>query len=295
MRRKKSQMGNALVIICCILLFAGLVVFLLWNRQTEQEFIKQIEEEIAAEADVNKSVGQQEDQKSVPQEDENVQVDETVETNGNSSDTIQGISFRGDSFCEQDQIADSGFGTWMTKLLQEKGQNILVEDATMHEAGSMSHMKLAGVEQKKLDSYLEEHQKLTEEQTLRITEIKIRELTDEELARDDQAYVPVICAGYYGGWVSDPEELCNQLQLILDTYQQKDKYLILGIYPNVYSDKENYREVMSARWGEHFLLLEDRIIHSISSVEGKKEAVQLIYDKFIELGYINDDQKSDDE
>ena len=284
------------MIICCILLFAGLVVFLLWNRQTEQEFIRQIELGAVAEADSDGFEEQQEDQNSITQEDEDIQSNGTVTgADVNNNAAIQGISFRGDSFCEQDQIADAGFGAYMTKLLQEKNQNVLVEDYTMHEAGSMSHMKLAGVAQKNLDSYLKEHQKLAEEQTLRITEIKIRELTDEELVRDDQAYVPVICAGYYGGWVSNLEELCDQLQLILDTYQQKEKYLILGIYPNVYKDEENYREVMSARWGEHFLLVEDRIIHSVSSKEGKQEAVQLVYDKFVELGYINDEQESNDE
>lgn len=281
-----------LMIICCILLSVGLVVFLLWYRKTEQEFVNQIE----SGADVEVPEEQKENPSGVTQEDQKTETND-METEPEISITasIQGISFRGDSFCDQEQIAKSGFGAYMTKLLQDKNQNIPVKDYSMHESGSMSHMKLAGVSQDKLDTYLGEHQKLAEEQTLRITEIKIREMTDEEMLRDDQAYIPVICVGYYGGWVSNPEELCDQIQLILDTYQQKEKYLIVGVYPTVYKNKENYRNVMTERWGEHFLLVEDQIIHSVSSKEGKQEAVQLIYDKFAELGYINDEQESNDE
>ena len=49
------------------------------------------------------------------------------------------------------------------KLFAEEGKDVLVEDYTMDAAGSLSQMKLAGVEQSILDTYVAEHQKLAEE------------------------------------------------------------------------------------------------------------------------------------
>lgn len=300
MRRRNSLIARVLMIICCILLAVGLAAFLLWYRRTEQEYMKQIQEETIEATDVEKSgdgTGDMESASESPIPETTSQTDiqgtdsdvteRTEDTETNSGSSVAGISFRGDSFCDQEDIQDSGFGFYMTELLEDKGIGIPVQDYTMSEAGSMSHMKLAGVSQQALDTYLVEHQEIAEEETLRITEIKIRDLTDEEMARDDQNYVPVICAGYYGGWVGDLEELCDQIQQILDTYQQKEKYLILGVYPNSYSEKESYRDVMNARWGEHYMHVDGQIVHSISTDEGKKEVAQMVYDKFVELGYID--------
>lgn len=156
----------------------------------------------------------------------------------------------------------------------------------MYEAGSMSHMKLAGVALEEIDSYLEKHKELANEQTLRVTEVKIRELTEEQMVRTDQGYIPVICVGYYGGWVGDLEELCEQQQKILDSYQQKEKYLILGVKPAGFSDVSLYRDTMTSYWGEHFLWVSD-LQHSISSDKGKVETAQLVYDRLAELGYID--------
>ena len=297
MRRRNSLIARVLMIICCILLAAGLAAFLLWYRRTEQEYMKQIQEETMEATSVENSGDGTGDIEPTPESSvpgttlqtdiQSMESDVTEGTEANSGSAVEGISFRGDSFCDQEDIQDSGFGFYMTELLKDKGIDIPVQDYTMSEAGSMSHMKLAGVSQQVLDTYLTEHQEIAEEKTLRITEVKIRDLTEEEMARDDQNYIPVICAGYYGGWLGDPEELCDQIQQILDTYQQKEKYLILGVYPNSYSEKESYRDFMSTHWGEHYMHVDGQIVHSISTDEGKKEVSQMVYDKFVELGYID--------
>ena len=167
-----------------------------------------------------------------------------------------------------------------------EGKDVLVEDYTMDAAGSLSQMKLAGGEQSILDTYVAEHQKLAEEQTLRITETKIRELSEEELVREDQNSIPVICMGYYGGWCGDPEELCDQIQHILDTYTQKDKYLILGLYPSWVQDREAYHEEMTSRWGEHYFQLDDVIRNAASSDKGRQEIAEAIYQRLTEMEYV---------
>ncbi|CCZ34093.1 predicted protein [Firmicutes bacterium CAG:646] len=92
--------------------------------------------------------------------------------------------------------------------------------------------------------------------------------------------------GYYGGWCGDPEELCDQIQHILDTYTQKDKYLILGLYPSWVQDREAYHEEMTSRWGEHYFQLDDVIRNAASSDKGRQEIAEAIYQRLTEMEYV---------
>lgn len=302
---QKSPWFKVVLVICCCGLFFLLLMILDLNRKEEQEFIRQIQQETGkVEEESPENTGEEQGTdvsetttevtpEGIPADEtetgQDVQVPDENRQEVLPADTVegvQGISFRGDSFCGKEDIPEKGLGACMRQILEQNGKAIPVVDYTMYKASSMSHMKLAGVAAADIDSYLAKHQELANEQTLRVTDVKIRELTDEQMIRTDQGYIPVICVGYYGGWVGDLAELCEQQQKILDTYQQKEKYLVLGVKPAGFSDVNLYLETMSAYWGEHFLSA-CGLQHSISSDEGKIEAAQLVYDKMAALGYMD--------
>lgn len=302
MYRRRAPVGNKVLIVLSILLGVLLVGFLFWNRKTEQAAalqLQQIETEKNSE-NADSEEGDvplnQEDEPGVGDDaaemQENGDADQAADNQNDQEtedgvDTIQGISFRGDSFGSADDKAQNGVGACLVKILEENGQGIAVEDYSLDAAGTLSQMRLAGVDQSELDAYLEKHAAEANGAELRITETKIRDLSEEDLVRTDQSYIPVICMGYYGGWGNDLDELCEQQQKILDTYQRNDRYLILGVYPTGFSDREAYREKMVSQWGEHFISVSDEISNTVSSSGGKKEIAQLIYDKLTEFGYLS--------
>lgn len=299
MNSRRSPLGNGILIVLSILLCIALGCLMLWDRRKDQETILELkQEEIklddslgeSGEGDVpTENSGQSETENGKDDTDSSEPAaDESVDSESEENiSEVQGISFRGDSFGSEDDKAEKGVGICLSKILTENGQDLTVADYSMDVAGTLSQMRLAGVAQSDLDAYLEKHQEEANGAELRITEKKIRDLSEEDLKREDQTYIPVICMGYYGGWGNDLDELCEQQQKILDTYQQKEQYLILGIYPSGFSDKKAYKDKMNERWGEHYVSLDDVIIHSASSVEGKKEIAQAIFDKLMELGYLS--------
>lgn len=290
MRKNRFSFRNGALIALAIFLLAGLAVFLGLNRKEEQETIQKLRQEQqktrqgAEEAFDNESEKSEAEATPSP----TAMQEETVSSTPQPTDmpVELSLSFRGDSFVEEENQEERGYPALVEELLMKKEKNVPVEDYTMDAAGSLSQMKLAGVKQSILDGYVAEHQKLAEEQTLRITETKIRELSEEELVRKDQNSIPVICMGYYGGWCGDPEELCDQIQHILDTYTQKDKYLILGLYPSWVQDREAYHEEMTSRWGEHYFQLDDEIRNAASSDKGRQEIAEAIYQKLTEMEYV---------
>lgn len=291
MRKNRFSFRNGALIALAILLLAGLAVFLGLNRKEEQETIQKLRQE-------QQKTRQEAEEKAFDDESEKAEAEVTPSPTAMPEETAAAtpqptdmpvelsLSFRGDSFVEEENQEESGYPALVEELLMKKEKNVPVEDYTMDAAGSLSQMKLAGVKQSILDGYVAEHQKLAEEQTLRITETKIRELSEEELVREDQNSIPVICMGYYGGWCGDPKELCDQIQHILDTYTQKDKYLILGLYPSWVQDREAYHEEMTSRWGEHYFQLDDVIRNAASSDKGRQEIAEAIYQKLTEMEYV---------
>lgn len=290
MRKNRFSFRNGALIALAIFLLVGLAVFLGLNRKEEQETIQKLRQEQQKTRQGAEEVLDDESEKSEPEATPSPTAapEETVSSTPQPTDVPVrlNLSFRGDSFVEEENQEERGYPALVDKLFAEEGKDVLVEDYTMDAAGSLSQMKLAGVEQSILDTYVAEHQKLAEEQTLRITETKIRELSEEELVREDQNSIPVICMGYYGGWCGDPEELCDQIQHILDTYTQKDKYLILGLYPSWVQDREAYHEEMTSRWGEHYFQLDDVIRNAASSDKGRQEIAEAIYQRLTEMEYV---------
>lgn len=297
MKIGNSRKGNVLLIFLSFLLCLGLGAFLVWNHREEQETIQKIQSEAGIQQEENNQTEQADneeskgektvtDEKTVKDEDtSDAQYGETENAEENSQQ-ISGISIRGDAFVSEDEIEEAGIGKYLSDLLAEQGSTLDVAEYTMDKAGSISQMKRAGVSQTELDAYVTRHKENSGEGNLSITEVKIRDLTEEDMARIDQNYLPVICIGYYGGWGNDLDELCEQQRKILETYSQQEKYLILGVYPNGCKDHTAYTSKMEGTWGEHYLQLDGVLTNSISTDKGKKEAAQRIYDKLVELGYL---------
>lgn len=297
MKIGNSRKGNVLLIFLSFLLCLGLGAFLVWNHREEQETIQKIQNEADIQQEENNQTEQVDKEepkdektitgeKTVKDEDTSATQNRETENTEENSQQISGISIRGDAFVSEDKIEKAGIGKYLSDLLAEQGSTLDVAEYTMDKAGSISQMKRAGVSQTELDAYVTRHKENSGEGNLSITEVKIRDLTEEDMARNDQNYLPVISIGYYGGWGNDLDELCEQQRKILETYGQQEKYLILGIYPNGCRDQAAYTSKMEETWGEHYLQLDGVLTNSISTAEGKKEAAQRIYDKLVELGYL---------
>lgn len=260
-------------IILCVFLF----LFLMQYREEEQKITRRLIQErnkagVLEDPDVKEESNKKTDknqQSEISQEDEK---------------HVIGISYRGDCFCEEEMIETEGIGAYLGAALSN---DIDVMEYSMNESGTMSQMKLAGVDLDIVETYLDKHEENGTSE-LHLTERKIRDLSDEELIRSDEDYLPVLCMGYYGGWGNDPEELCEQQQYILDTYNQTKQYIIVGITPAVYSDSDEYHKVMEEKWDEHYLSLDNVIDENPTDTESKKKIAQLIIEKMIELEYLSE-------
>ena len=113
------------------------------------------------------------------------------------------------------------------------------------------------------------------------------DLEEKQTERDDKDAIPVICMGYFGGWYYDPYELIEQQQKILNTYDQREKFIILGMYPELAIDTDYYDAVLSEAWGAHYVSLGQLLEGAAISDEGREQIAQIVYDKLIELGYLD--------
>lgn len=296
--RKNNLFTERMFCVLSILLLIVLGAFLLWNRKEEQTVMAQLKEEEVTEGtqaddapdsgDGSQDTGDTSASGNADAKDPETEKPSDAQTTPQQPENAGEIllSFRGDSFIIDEEKDKGGYPAKVRQQLEENKITATVEDYTLDTAGSLSQMRLAGIPQEELDVYIEEHRANAGEAPLNITETKVRELTEEELARTDKKGIPVLCMGYYGGWGGNYQELCEQQQKILDTYDQKGKYLIIGLHPNGNTDGEGYDAAMKAVWGDHYLPLDGVIVHPASSDEGKQEMAAAIYGKLTELGYL---------
>ena len=119
------------------------------------------------------------------------------------------------------------------------------------------------------------------------TETGIRDLTEEQTERTDINCIPVICMGYYGGWSHDPEELAQQQQKILDTFPNKEKFIIVGTRPMDGSvDAATLDAALKAKWGKNYISAAEVTTSPSSTYEAQAEIAQAVLDKLEELKYI---------
>lgn len=149
-------------------------------------------------------------------------------------------------------------------------------------------MKMAGVSNETLQGYITRHQQAANGAQLNVTETGIRDLTEEQTTRNDMDCIPVIFMGYYGGWNHDSAELADQQEQILNTFQNKDQFIVVGTRPLDGSvTSEALDQVLSQKWGEHYISLADVTAQPSSTYEAQQAMAEAILQKLQELNYIS--------
>ena len=317
-RKKKGKKTNILLGFICILL-VGLLGFLLaMNYKTEQEESQRLTElagdqhigiedydavkEHAAELEkVSKdeeesSETDNTDKKSKKnnQKEDAAEADDTENAEENADEetarTISGVVCWGDDLINGDASNTYSYMAVLQKLLTDNGYNLTVVNKTLQAGGTLSMMKMAGVSDETLQGYITKHQQAANGAQLNVTETGIRDLTEEETTRNDMDCIPVIFMGYYGGWNHDPAELAEQQEQILNTFQYKDDFIVVGTIPldgSVTADALD--QVLSQKWGEHYISLASVTAQPSATYEAQQAMGEAVFNKLQELGYITKD------
>lgn len=317
-RKKKGKKTNILLGFICILL-VGLLGFLLaMNYQTEQEESQRLTElagdqhigiedydavkehaaelEKASKDEEESSETDNTDKKSKKnnQKEDVAEADDTENAEENADEetarTISGVVCWGDDLINGDASNTYSYMAVLQKLLTDNGYNLTVVNKTLQAGGTLSMMKMAGVSDETLQGYITKHQQAANGAQLNVTETGIRDLTEEETTRNDMDCIPVIFMGYYGGWNHDPAELAEQQEQILNTFQYKDDFIVVGTVPldgSVTADALD--QVLSQKWGEHYISLASVTAQPSATYEAQQAMGEAVFNKLQELGYITKD------
>ena len=145
-------------------------------------------------------------------------------------------------------------------------------------------MTMAGVPAEEVQQFVTKHKEKAAGANLAVTETGIRDLTEEQTERTDINCIPVICMGYYGGWSHDPEELAQQQQKILDTFPNKEKFIIVGTRPMDGSvDAATLDATLKAKWGKNYISAAEVTTSPSSTYEAQAEIAQAVLDKLEEI------------
>lgn len=215
--------------------------------------------------------------------------DADTEDTAQKSEEISGIVCWGDDLINGTESDTYSYMAVLQKLLTEKGYtDLTVINKTLQGGGTLSMMKMAGVGDDILQGYITKHQQAANGGQLNVTETGIRDLTEEELTRNDLDCIPIIFMGYYGGWNHDPAELAEQQENILNTFPNKDKFIVVGTRPldgTVTSDALD--QVLSQKWGEHYISLASVTPQPSATYEAQQAMAETILAKMEELGYLS--------
>ena len=317
-RKKKGKKTNILLGFICILL-VGLLGFLLaMNYKTEQEESQRLTElagdqhigiedydavkehaaelEKASKDEEESSETDNTDKKSKKnnQKEDAAEADDTENAEENADEetarTISGVVCWGDDLINGDASNTYSYMAVLQKLLTDNGYNLTVVNKTLQAGGTLSMMKIAGVSDETLQGYITKHQQAANGAQLNVTETGIRDLTEEETTRNDMDCIPVIFMGYYGGWNHDPAELAEQQEQILNTFQYKDDFIVVGTIPldgSVTADALD--QVLSQKWGEHYISLASVTAQPSATYEAQQAMGEAVFNKLQELGYITKD------
>ena len=281
----REKKWNIIFLIFGIVLMVLLVGMLYWSRETEaaesrrlQEMAKKTEDSAKTnagtkvETEAEKSEEVKEEPESVPEEEEK---------------NPEGIVCWGDDLINGEASAKYSYKVVLQRLLEENGYNLPVQDKTLQGAGTLSMMTMAGVPAEEVQQFVTKHKEKAAGANLAVTETGIRDLTEEQTERTDINCIPVICMGYYGGWSHDPEELAQQQQKILDTFPNKEKFIIVGTRPMDGSvDAATLDAALKAKWGKNYISAAEVTTSPSSTYEAQAEIAQAVLDKLEELKYI---------
>lgn len=263
-RRKENQkLWNIVLAAVCIVLFAILIILIGWGKRSEALETMRLEQESQQE----RQMKEQNDAAALPKNPD--------------------IVCWGDDMPGENPEAS----TAMKQILQTKlagyGYEIQVQDKTLQGAGTLSFLKMAGVPEETIQNYANVHQENGGEETA-VSEVEIRELSPEQLERNDVECIPVFCMGYYGGWNYDPNELADQVQQILATFSNQEEYVIVGAVPGDGSvDPATYDAVMTERFGTHYISMASITAEPVESAAAQEAAANAVITKLEELGYIS--------
>lgn len=278
----------AAIVVCLVAAFL-FVGFLFWIAKDNQKEVQRIQEQVQQRKQQEESTGEAATptpEIATEQPAADTVAEQLPPTPNMSAVMVSGISCRGDDFMDVNDSPTYAYPVILQQLLAQNGKNIPVANKGLYGAGTLSHLRYAGVPEEEIQAYIAAHTASGGE--LAVTETAARDFTPEELTRTDQAYVPVLFMGFYGGWNNDLQELIAQQEKILATYSgNQDQYLILG-YPNTGSmDGDNvFDDTMVQRWGDHYVSLRQVMQGSVYTYAGQQEMADIVYQKLSELGYL---------
>lgn len=275
--RDRQRKWNVIFALICMLLVVFLSGMLILGKKTEKE--EQIRLKALAEKKQNMA------QETVAEH----QIADPVgeQSTAEAERATEGIVCWGDEFLSGEEAVNYSYKSVLQRILQENGYTLPVQDKTLEGAGTLSVMTMAGVPGEQVHQFIEKHQLDAAGAELAVTETEIRELTPEQMARTDVNCIPVIFMGYYGGWNHDPAELAEQQQKILDTFSDKEKFLIVGAMPlDGAVDAVGMDTVLRERWGEHYISTAEVCSTPITTYEAQAQIAQTLFNKLVELNYI---------
>ena len=319
-RKKKIKKTNILLGFICVLLAILLGFILVTSYKSEQkesrhlseiaddqqsgiedyeavkERAKELEEISSEEAedtadteDADKTEDTKDTEKTDTAETEDAdKTEDTKDTKDETAAAASGIVCWGDDLINGEESNTYSYMAVLQKLLTDNGYNMTVINKTLQGGGTLSMMKMAGVSDETIQGYITRHQQAANGAQLNVTETGIRDLTEEQTTRNDMDCIPVIFMGYYGGWNHDPAELADQQEQILNTFQNKDQFIVVGTRPMDGSvTSEALDQVLSQKWGEHYISLANVTAQPSSTYEAQQAMAEAILQKLQELNYIS--------
>lgn len=285
---KGAGIAKAFLILVCIILFIVFAGIIIWSSRDDAAAAKELQK-MAEERE--KEYSPEEEQKTEDNDNEAETQNLTDEAEDDVLETDQetaarGVVCWGDDLINGDASNTYSYRAVLQNLLNENGYDLPVLDKTLQGGGTLSMMTMAGVPSDKVQGFIDGHRAAANGMELYITETGIRDLTPEQTDRSDADCIPVIYMGYYGGWNHDSQELIEQQQCILDTFQNKERFIIMGTAPiDASVDSMTLDSAMREKWGEHYISTADVTIAS-ASYEGQAEMAEAVFQKLEELGYI---------
>lgn len=295
--KRNSKYVNILLVLLCIILTVALGGLVVWNYKEEQKEIQRLEK-IAEQTEAKKEANKRAEKTANKEKKESNEIqpaaeETTAEIQPAETPTpvetaqAEGIVCWGDNLLSGAESDQYSYMNVLQRILQEKGSALPVKNKTIQGGGTLSMMKLAGVADETIQGYITAHEQAANGAELYITEKGIRDFTPEELTRDDLNCIPVIFMGYYGGWNHDPNELAGQQEQILNTFPNKERFIIVGSRPLDGSvTAEALDAALSQRWGEHYISMSALTTFPVSYYEAQEAMAQAIYQKMVDLKYI---------
>ena len=292
---KRKGLWNALFVVLCIALVAVLGGMLSWGIKKDSKERERLEKLATESAKVNKETSKtpQKEEKKKEEAEKQEKIEEKPEETPKQpekapEEKTEGVVCWGDDLINGEDSATYSYKVVLQKLLTEKGYNLPVQDKTLQGAGTMSIMTMAGVPENEVQAFIDAHKAAANGAELPIAETGIRDLTPEQLERTDVNCIPIISMGYYGGWNHDPQELIQQQEKVLKTFQDQEQFIIVGVRP--FDDSVNSSTLdtaMREKWGEHYISASEVTgVHVAASFEGQAAVAQAVLEKLETLGYI---------